>query len=74
MASNRVGISSDKTNLRQASNVCRVLLTINAVARNILSVQGTKLYTQKYVLAWEATNWQRMPAKTIKKAAIIYVF
>ena len=53
MASNRVGIPSGKTNLPEASNVCRVLVTINAVARNILSVQGTKLYAQKYVLAWE---------------------
>ena len=53
MASNRVRISSDKTNLPKASNVCRVLLTINAVARNILSVQETKLLAQKYVLAWE---------------------
>ena len=53
MASNRVGISSGKTNLPEASNVCRVLLTINAGARNISSVQETKLYAQKYVLAWE---------------------
>ena len=53
MASNRVAISSGKTNLPEASNVCRVLLTIKAVARNILSVQGTKLYALKYVLAWE---------------------
>ena len=58
MASNRrVRISSGKTNLPEASNVCRVLLTINAVARNILSVQGTKLYAQKYVLAWELYQW-----------------
>ena len=53
MASNRVGISSGKTNLPEASNVCPVLLTINAVARNILCVQGKILYAQKYVLAWE---------------------
>ena len=53
LASNRVGIFSDKTNLPEASNVCRVLLTVNAGARNIISVQGTKLYAQKYVLAWE---------------------
>ena len=53
LASNRVGISSGKTNLPEASHVCHVLLAVNACARNIISVQGTKLYTQKYVLAWE---------------------
>ena len=53
LASNRVGISSGKTNLPEASNVCRVLLTVNAGARNIIGVQGTKSYAQKYVLAWE---------------------
>ena len=53
LASNRVGISSGKTNLSDALNVCRVLLTVNAGAGYIISVQGTKLYAQKYVLAWE---------------------
>ena len=47
LASNRVGISFAKTNLPEALNVCRVLLTVNAGARNIISVQGTKLYAQK---------------------------
>ena len=53
LASNKVRISSGKTNFPEASNVCLVLLTANAGARNILSVQGTKLYARKYVLAWE---------------------
>ena len=53
LTGNGVGISSGKTNLPEASNVSRVLPTVNAGARNIISVQGTKLYAQKYVLAWE---------------------
>ena len=53
LANNRVGIFSGKTNLPEASNVCRVLLTVNAGVRNIISEQGTKLYAQKYELAWE---------------------
>ena len=53
LTGNGVGISSGETNLPEASNVSRVLPTVNAGARNIISVQGTKLYAQKYVLAWE---------------------
>ena len=53
LASNRVGISSGKANLPEASNVCRVPITVNAGARNIISVKRTKLYVEKYALVWE---------------------
>ena len=56
LASNRVGIFSVWTNLPEASNVCRVLLTVNTGARNLTSVQGTKLYAQKYLLVWETVS------------------
>ena len=49
LASNKVGIFSVWTNLPKASKVCRVLLTVNAGARNLTSVQETKLYAQKSV-------------------------
>ena len=53
LASNKVRTSFGKTNLLEASIVCHVLLIVNAGARNIISVQGTKLYAQRYVLARE---------------------
>ena len=53
LASNRVGISYRKTNLSEASK--RLLCPTNSKCgcKKYLSVQGTTLYAQKYVLAWE---------------------
>ena len=83
LASNRVGISLGKTNLPEASNVCRVLLTVNAGARNIISEQETKSYAQKYMLAWETVPmgnkcWQkqsrRQPSSTYFEANCTCLF
>ena len=53
-ASNESGDSLVWSNLLEASNF--VVSYLNAGPRNITSMQGTKLYAQKYVLALETVS------------------